>query len=280
MGLFTNNDELFELMSKSQDRQKASSTSSSSNSRSRDDSSSKQTVRKRSSGSFGARRITQAEPEFFEVDGDALIVVDDGWTLEGDEEETEGSTFAIRSDTAIVGACLAFGLVVGAFLVGRTGQTESATAAAPPAAVMTVPSATISAAQPTTVPAGQPRVIPTAVVGGFTRSAAAAPQASAPAGVPKVEQAPAARQAAKGKYLLVVCTTTPVNGRKVAKWLNEQARSPIFGRADLEAYTTRKGVVRIRGFKLCDKQVLRQVKATNDPLGGSGTFHSAYFKRS
>jgi hypothetical protein len=48
----------------------------------------------------------------------------------------------------------------------------------------------------------------------------------------------------------------------------------------LQAYSTRKGVVRIRGFSQREKNVLGQVKATTDPLGGSGTFHSAYYKRS
>lgn len=281
MGLFSKNDELFELMSKTRRENPAQPKTS-------------RITRRAASGSFGARRITTIEPEFLEVDGDALIVVEDGWVLgdEGNKDAEPGKdkTFAVRGDTLVVGACLAAGIVVSAFLFGRTSTTDVAPVqvAISTDAAQTTDSSNplaggplalgIGAPSPTTTPASAQPNRGTVVGASFTPGTGTT-VTTRRASATTVPAATPARAPAKGKYLLVVSTTTPKKARELAKWLNEQARSPIFGRADLQAYATRKGVVRIRGFITAEREVLALVKDTNDPLARQGTFHSAYYKR-
>ncbi len=103
MGLFKKNDELFEIMSKnrrhsasggggggggggetSQIRHRLSTTSI--------------PVRRPVSGGFGPRlaRPSSDEPDLFELDGDALIIVDDDWAEAGLNEQGENKIFSIR----------------------------------------------------------------------------------------------------------------------------------------------------------------------------------------
>ena len=165
-------------------------------------------------------------------------------------------------------------MIAAAFLVGR-GTTDLE-----PPQVSVVAEETPEQAEGTIDPQGTASVLvpPPAVVGGESATSEAT-TVRRPTGTTTLP-ASAPRSTAQGKYVLVVCTTRPENARKLAKWLNEAPKSPIFGRNDVEAYATRKGVVRIRGFSSREGQVLGQVKATNDPLGGNGTFHTAYYKRS
>lgn len=305
MGLFKKNDELFEIMSK---RRAAGSGKPPGGGSTTDGSSGETTqIRRRlSTTSIPVRRPTQSgfgprlsrpsnEPDLFDLDGDALVVVDDGWAEATNEEQGQGKTFAIRPDTLVVGAFLTAGLIAAAFLFGRSSTgpeaevkvavvaTEQAPApsATPPVSVAPSPIALAVGAKSTEpVARSMPKPeVPTSTQASETPTPASTPEPSAthqattvPASSPKA--------VAKGKYVLVVCTTRPNNAVKLANWLNTAPKSPIFGRGDLEAFFTRKGVVRIRGFAQRETRVLSQVKATNDPLGGSGTFHTAYYKRS
>ncbi len=219
------------------------------------------------------RGVARPEPsasELFEVEGDALVVVDDGWDPPVVES---GATLLLRKDTAIVGGLVAGALLVGAFLVGRTTTSEPATAAAPPQLVVTTVPASVGVEQGTTaLPASAPRIQATAV-------AAGAPVQPAEPAPPAAAQAPAQeapRAAAQGKYVIRVCTTTPEKAVEVVKWLNEAPRSPIFGRGELEA-SAKGGSVRIQGFVRREPDVLSRVRATADPTGGSGTFHDAFW---
>jgi hypothetical protein len=77
----------------------------------------------------------------------------------------------------------------------------------------------------------------------------------------------------------VVCFTTPGNATRLAQWLNESPASPIFARrGEFEGFASR-GEARIRGFFEKDEEVLALVRKTVDPLGGSETFHTAYYSK-
>ncbi len=191
----------------------------------------------------------------------------------------------------MVGAFLTAGLIAAAFLFGRSSgdpqaEVKLAVVASEQTALSTATTPAAVAPQLSALVVGASSTEPVArnVARPGAAPATPAPRAQTPraAATRQATTVPASarRPVAKGKYLLVVCTTRPKNAVKLAKWLNTAPKSPIFGRGDLEAYFTRKGVVRIRGFAQRETQVLSQVKATNDPLGGSGTFHTAYYKRS
>lgn len=211
----------------------------------------------------------EAGDDLLEVDGDALVVVDDGW----EEAAPPGPerTLAIRADTAIVGGLLAGGLLVTAFLMGRTSSAPEAPAERP-----ITPVVIAAAAEPGPAPAAAAPQGPT----GATTLPAGAPArgseaTAAPAGFQA--EAPAERPAASpGKFEVRVCTTTPEKAQALSKWLNEAPRSPIFGRGDLQVLVN-GGSVKIQGFMQREADVLSRVRATSDPTGGSGTFHDAYF---
>ncbi|MBL4848400.1 MAG: hypothetical protein JKY65_23005 [Planctomycetes bacterium] len=76
-----------------------------------------------------------------------------------------------------------------------------------------------------------------------------------------------------------MASTTPASAKKLAKWFKTNPLSPVCGRADLYAVASRRGRVSIRGFQKVEGPVLNRVRATNDPLGGSGSFGDAYYKR-
>jgi len=288
MGLFGKNDELFELMSKNRQPAKDLTTSTHSERRT-------STTR----SWRGARK--KIGPDVYELDGDPLIVVEDGW-LEGfdTEELPSGGFLAVRTDTMVVGGFLVAGLLLGAFLLGRTTEEElqpptiaivqpvSAEAEAAPASPVGLSGMLppLSAEQP--APAQQTTTPAQALTASFrgnsastiTSEAGASPHEATTVGAsaPARDSDAATVDPKLGKFVLVVCTTRPQNAVALAKWLNEDAVSPIFGRGDLEAYSTRRGVVRISGFGKRERDVLARVRATCDPLGGSGTFHSAYFR--
>lgn len=242
------------------------------------------------------------EEELFELDGEALVLVDDGFVegLGDEPPEPEVKTLVVRQDTVVVGAILTTALLVAAFLFGRTSaepagadpqgpgevavvireQAPAQAAAAQPEGQPQAPLASQAQqphAQTAAAPQGQSGpIVPQTVPGGFrpeggaaTSAAASAPgQAVAlPASAPQVEE----------KYMLVVCTTSSSNAVELARWLNEQPRSPIFGREGVKA-EAKGGEVRIRGFAQRDDTVLDLVKQTPDPLGGGRPFESAYFR--
>lgn len=297
MGLFKKSDELFEIMSRQTGGRAGMDLAATPSMSTR--------ATRRPEVSWKAKRPAD-DGALFEIDGDALVVIDDPEVAGAEgEEEGAGRTFAIRTDSLVVGGFLTAGLVVTSFLVGRRSDeppVAPSLALSPPAAVAPatpgfgatsalVPASAVAEAQQqqqAATPAPTPSQ-PTAVKGSFrpeqatTAQAAASPHAattvaSAPASNDDDAATPSTRKVADGKFVLVVCSTTPANATRLAEWLNTAPRSPIFGRGDLEAYATRRGVVRIRGFGQRDRDVLGRVQATADPLGGSGTFHSAYYK--
>ena len=231
---------------------------------------------------FG-RNKPALEDEVVMVDGEAVIVVEDGWEM---PEEGPGRTFPVRLDSMVVGTLVMAGLVVASFLYGRTSAGPVQTAEADPQAqeasadpaaqqepvqlagpaAQTPPQTLTPAApvpQPSVPAAAEQSSAPGAVAAGLRRNQASTVAASAPK---------------QGKYLLVVCNTTPDSAQALVKWLQTNATSPIFGRGDLEPFA-RGGSVRIRGFQERDKDVLRRVQGTHDPLGGSGTFHDAFYRK-
>lgn len=283
MGLFRKSDELFEIMSKQSGREPSVSGGPGA--------SSKETPRPPTNGfvrpfetttGFGRSalfgRSGALGRDYFTVDGDALVVVEDGFEL-----ETSGATpraIAIRPDTLVVTGLLATGLFVAAFLLGRT---SSDTPAAPQvAASETLPEAapeqpSAEAEQPAT--ADEPA--PATLIAPPAPAAQPAPQPAqpAPAAGPAVTTLPASAPAPEGRYELIVASTTPESARKLAEWFQQSPLSPIFGRQGLRAVASAKGRVSILGFEKTEGDVLKRVRATNDPLGGNGSFGDAYFTR-
>lgn len=207
--------------------------------------------------------------ELVEIEGDALVVIDDEAEVAPPPSPTASDgmrLFALRLDTAAVGGVLVAGLLFGSFLLGRTTggggekSIEVEVAATPPD-VEATPEKAPAATQGGTgsVPASVPR-----------EAGHAAAQEQAP-------PAPPAREAARGTQMIQVCHTTPEKAVSLAKWLNEDPRSPIFGRGDLEA-SAKGGSVRISGFATREAEVLARVQATSDPTGGSGAFRDAYYQ--
>lgn len=232
--------------------------------------------------------------ELVEVDGDALVVLDDGW----DEGPEPGRLLALRLDTAVVGGLLVVGLLATAFLVGRTSSPptpeavaigrrtdgEAPVSAAPLEPSMSperrsTPLPARASAGSTTVDAGAQADRATSRGGGFRPGSTAPVAAEAAAGQPASEAAPTApqRKARPGKFEMRVVTTTEAKATEVARWLNGDAGSPIIGRNDLEAIA-RGGSVRIVGFAEREGDLMTRVRATTDPTNrGSGTFNDAYF---
>ena len=236
--------------------------------------------------------------DLYELDGDALVLLEDALAepepvIAGDDAV---KTYSVRADTAVVGGILFAALLGAAFLMGRNVGGDAPTPSEPTVirvAAAETPTATRSAqpeqpaagpssAQP--VPASLPPNTQTSVPASFRASDE---EASAPAAARRNEgttlaagspvSAAPKRQAAEGKYVLIVCSTTAENGQKVAGWLNEDAASALANDLSLEAYSTSRGSVRIKGFQERDPEVLARIRATVDPLGGSETFHSAYY---
>ncbi len=221
-----------------------------------------------------------SEDDLFDLDGDALVVVDDGWEEQNAVTGPE-KTFAIRADTAVVGSLLAGGLLLTAFLIGRTSSSPEApderpitpvviTAQADPKQATTLAASIANPAAPT---AAAPTPSPVSQNAPTSNQTAAATTVAA-GFQPQAEGEP--RQANPGKYEVRVCTTTPEKAQALLKWLNEAPRSPIFGRGDLQVVVN-GGSVKIQGFMQREAEVLSRVRATSDPTGGSGTFHDAYF---
>jgi len=244
-----------------------------------------------------ARRGSEPEPDLLEVDGEAVVVVEDEWEgflaeggdalLEGGGEDTEvvgvasgasgvfgrGGFLALRTDTAIVGGILLAGLIATAFLLGRTSGGEADPASAEVAAA--APSEPGPEVEPEPAPTLPASIGPVAAADGPS-AAGSSVAAGAARGEETTVAASSPRRVTDGRYSIQVCTTTSRKAADLARWLNEEARSPIFGRSDLEAYA-RGGSVRIRGFASREEDVLARVKATADPTGGSGTFGDAYY---
>lgn len=278
MGLFRKSDELFELMGKrggDPDQSGGGSPGgSTSQARSRGFTRPFETTTGFGRSSLFGRSAGMSRNDVLTVDGDALVVVDDGFSL-GSEGGEPSKGIAIRPDTLIVGALLATGLFVTAFLLGRTSSTDAPVATVQVAAGEDTDADADAPAEEAAQPAGEPI------------QAAAPQQIAAPAQAPST-QAPSAPQGAttlaasapapQGRRKLIVASTTPESARKLAEWFEKNPLSPIFGRRDLRAEASSRGQVSIRGFQEDEPQVLKRVRATNDPLGGSGSFGDAYFK--
>ena len=303
MGLFRKSDELFELMSKSGSSSLGSSASGSRpNPKGRGSSSSgSRPTAPRGFGApfettqgFGRSNLfgrAKTGPDLFEVDGEALVIVEDGFDLE--TAAAEGKGFSIRPDTVVVGALLATGLLISAFLLGRTSGDET-----PKVATIVVNESADDTSQegeraPEAAPAANQGSAAPAPAGQVIQPPAQAGQAIQPPAQqqPAAAQRPQARQGtggattvaasakAPGRYELIVASTTPQSAKKLAEWFKQNALSPIYGRSDLEVIASSKGRVSIKGFQKTEGTVLKRVRATQDPLGGSGSFGDAYFKR-
>lgn len=206
-----------------------------------------------------------------DVDDDPVLVIDDeldpaqAAKEEAEAEESSFKTFALRKDTAVVaGVGLAVLLAI-AYFAGRT-----TTAPGTPGNTAKKPDSPIVAAAPAPqVPEKPPQ--PTV---------AKKPDVPAPAPEPPRPEEPA-RTVKAGVYELQVVSTTEENAKKVADFLNKSARSPLFGRSDVEAYArpaNSNGIsaVRIRGFEKQDDALLDKIHAMKDPTGG-GNFSGATF---
>ena len=273
VGIFGRQDELFEIMNKQVSRRRGPGTQTSVTS-------GPATRPSKLIGSSASPRLGSGfgrQDDLLEIDGDALVVIDDDeWNADAsaapdapEEERESNGMVSLRLDTAAVGGVLLAGVVAVAFLLGRTsgGPTEPAQQVVEVAVTEETPApsqvaAPAAAPTATTVPVSAGRV-----------------QATTVAGAPKPSPEPEAA-AVSGDYELIVVSTTPEKAQAVAEWMNTNARSPIFGRTDLQAYA-RKGGVRIRGFAKREGDVERRVRATSDPTnGGSGTFNDAYYVKS
>lgn len=282
MKIFGRNDELFELMAKATQKQAAQSA---------------QTPRIRSVSSHFGRAtpfspIGEPESEFVEIEGEALIVVEDDWDGEDEAplapvESTTGTvtqastpiarsetltrvfarTFSLRKDTLAIGGVFVGGLAMAMFLLGRSTASAPVQPTTPEVAVIQVEDPTL-----TPLPSEEASLLPSeselpaiASRGGSTALPASAPR-------PTTQ-----RNAAKGKFDLLICYTTPAKGEELAVWLNEDPASPLAGKPNLEA-VSRRGSVRIKGFMTRDTEVLKRVHQTRDPTGGSGTFSDAQWR--
>ena len=225
------------------------------------------------SGSFasplGGPPIQRPLGELIEIEGDALVVLDDDWEAAAPASEPIGRLLALRLDTAVVGGLLVVGLLATAFLVGRTSSDD----------VSKLPTIASTPVEASMLDGALTSALPAASIGGSTAPKAGFQRPGATTSTP----APAAatpvateRSAAKGAYEICVVSTKPEKAAAVAKWLNENPRSPIFGRGDLEATASKGGSVKIVGFSKQESDVLTRVRATSDPTGGSGTFHDAF----
>jgi hypothetical protein len=297
MGLFRKSDELFELMSKSGSRPGSGSTSDSGSRANPSQSRSGSGGRPFASGfgppfettkGFGRSNLfgrAKTGPDLFEVDGEALVIVEDGFDLE--TAAAEGKGFSIRPDTLIVGGLLATGLLISAFLLGRTSGDET-----PKVATIVVNESaedmTEKAQEPAPVAIQPPaRSTEPTAQGPVIQPPATGAQAIQPPARQETAQRPArgattvaaSAKVAPGRYELIVASTTPASAKKLADWFKKNALSPIYGRSDLEVIASRKGRVSIKGFQKTEGTVLKRVRATQDPLGGSGSFSDAYFKR-
>lgn len=318
MGLFRKSDELFELMSKSGSNSmgsgsRGSGSMGSSTSGSRPDlsrSASGGVSRSGSGSGFGPRAFgapfetthgfgrsnlfgrAKSGPDLFEVEGEALVIVEDGFDLE--TAAAEGKGLSIRPDTMVVGALLATGLLISAFLLGRTSGDE-----APKVATIVVnesaedtsseePEAAPVVVQPQAQPAAQPArpsqagAVIQPPAGGGQAIQPPAPQPAAPNTQARPQGSTTLAASAKapvGRWKLNVASTSPANAKKLAEWFKTNALSPIYGRSDLQVVASSRGSVSIRGFQKTEGTVLKRVRATQDPLGGSGSFGDAYFQR-
>lgn len=279
MGLFRQKDELFEIMSRQQGSVPGKSSSGSKAHRPPSISTTKLARGKPARSPFSpiswAYGRGDGVGDLIEIDGEPLVIVEDGLTEAlATAEEAPTRTYSVRADTVVVGGLLSLGLVFTAFFLGRnTGDPAEAATQDPALAVA------MATAEPGTAASIEPEETeakPASSRAGTSVSAGFRPDG----GTATAKPASVKRDAKKGKYTLVVCTTTAKAGKEVAKWLNTDSRSPIFGRNGLEAYATRRGSVRIKGFAARDKAVLSRVRATYDPLGGSSKFTSAYFLKS
>lgn len=224
--------------------------------------------------------------DLIEVDGDALVVIDDEAEIAPPPPVTSDGMrlFALRGDTAVVGGVLVAGLLFGSFLLGRSTASPTSGEVGTEE-VATVPDVEVDRrlAQQAAQQAGGTGSVPASVPRAGQASAADSQpgasqsqtqaQAQGPQGQ---ETAVTPRNATQGTQAIQVCHTSPEKAQGLAKWLNEDPRSPIFGRGDLEA-SAKGGSVRIAGFARQEAEVLARVQATSDPTGGSGAFRDAYW---
>jgi hypothetical protein len=222
---------------------------------------------------LGGRPLERVLEGLLEIDEDPVIVVDDELDpLEAAKEEREAEerspwkTLSLRQDTAVVAGVALTLLIAIAYFAGRsTKRPEDATAKSAPAGVLPAPPPAPAAESEPTRPTAS-RELPAS----FPTKPAAAKPAN--------DEAVPDRQVKDGNYELQVVSTSEEKAKKVVDFLNEDAKSPLFGRSDLQAYVKSGAAVRIRGFEKMDEGVLTKIHAMKDPTGG-GRFSDACFYR-
>jgi hypothetical protein len=225
---------------------------------------------------LGGRPLERVLEGLLEIDEDPVLVVDDEFDpLEAAKEEREAEerspwkTLSLRQDTAVVAGVALTLLIAIAYFAGRsTKRPEDATAKSAPAGVLPAPPPAPAAETEPAHPIASKEL---------PASFPSRPAPTAAAVKPGSDEVPD-RQVKDGTYELQVVSTSEEKAKKVVDFLNEDAKSPLFGRSDLQAYVRNGSAVRIRGFEKMDDAVLAKIHAMKDPTGG-GRFSDACFYR-
>lgn len=304
MKIFGRNDELFELMAQATAKHAARPGGPTQPT----------TPRPRSVSSHFGRTtpmgpMPEPESEFYEINGEALIVVEDDWEQEDPGQtqvpaydvtpattgtHTEGTkstliarsetltrvfarTLSMRKDTLAVGGALMTGVAIAMFLLGRSTASAPTNPGTPQVAVIQAdaedptPSPIPSETGPFSTPESEADLLPPeSAPPAVARNHGST---SLAASSPRAPQ----RRVANGKFDLLVCYTTKDKAEQLATWLNEDPASPLARDLSLEA-TAKRGSVRIKGFPARDEAMLKRIHETRDPTGGSGTFSDAQWR--
>jgi hypothetical protein len=215
--------------------------------------------------------IERAVDDLLDVDGDPILVVDDELDVDAitpedaDIEEPPSKLLGLRADTAVVFGIGLVLVVAIAYFAGRTGKKDGSVAVkdAPEK-----PSAAFVKPSPNLIPQVQQ-----------TQQAAPDPvDDTQPAPPPPPPPKPVEKE---GNYEIAVVTTSKDKAEFVAKYFNEDMRSPTYGKG-FTAVIRESGngfQVRIKGFEKQDPSILSEVKEMRDPSGG-GNFKDACYRRS
>lgn len=218
---------------------------------------------------------TARADQLLSQDGRPIVVIDDWPSVT--TASTVPDEMSLRKDTVTVLGIVAAVALILSFLAGRATVREAEALTLPASSTNGAPLPTgvydaMAAASQSPPPAStaQPSQPPASIGAPLSLPAPTAGPAPAPA-----TPAPL-REVAKGAWFMQVVSTVPEKAEAVAKFLNEDASSPIAGRADLQAYVSGGKAVKIRGFKDKDDGILNRVHAMKDPTGG-GRFNGALY---
>ena len=212
--------------------------------------------------------LERAVDDLLDVDGDPILVIDDELDVDSitpedaEVDEPPSKLLGLRADTAVVFGIGLVLVVAIAYFAGRTTKKDATLAASPPekqpaAAMIVKPSAAV-------IPQLQP-----------------APQEPAAEDPQPAPPPPPKPVAAEGNFEIWVVTTSQEKAAFVAKYFNEDMRSPIYGKgfSAVVKETSGGSQVRIKGFEKQDPSILSDIKEMRDPSGG-GNFKDAGYHRS